>query len=53
VRRYGPDYVDRLRSAGFHVEMSSIADLCAHDTCRRMGLTPASGAMCYCAKSTV
>jgi hypothetical protein len=50
VRRYGPDYVDRLRSAGFHVEISCVADLCNCDERERMGLTCASGDMYYCTK---
>ena len=50
VRRYGPDYVDRLRDAGFEVQVTGVADLCGEDDAVRLGLTPASGEICYCTK---
>ena len=50
VRRYGPDYADRLRAAGFHVRIARIAELASADEARRMGLTPASGDIYYCTK---
>ena len=50
VRRYGPDYVDRLYEAGFSVEVSKVNDLVQSDEAVRMGLTPASGEIYYCTK---
>ncbi|MGQ9854212.1 MAG: class I SAM-dependent methyltransferase [Candidatus Oleimicrobiaceae bacterium] len=50
VRRYGPDYVDRLRAAGFKVEITTIRDLVDHKEAVEMGLTPASGEIYYCTK---
>jgi SAM-dependent methyltransferase len=51
VRRYGPDYVERLRGAGFQVCTCTVADLVRPADARRMGLTPASGEIYYCTKS--
>jgi SAM-dependent methyltransferase len=50
VRNYGPDYVDRLREAGFSVEVAQVMDLVKSDEAIRMGLTPASGEIYYCTK---
>lgn len=50
VRRYGPDYVVRLRDAGFHVEVTEIHDLVDDDEANRMGLTPAAGEIYCCTK---
>lgn len=50
VRAYGPDYVDRLRDAGFRVEVTTVNDLVEHDDAVRMGLTSASGDIFYCTK---
>jgi SAM-dependent methyltransferase len=50
VRRYGPDYVDRLREAGFTVEVIRVGDLVSSNEAERMGLTRASGAIHYCTK---
>ena len=50
VRRYGPDYIDRLREAGFAVEMTKIIDLVNRKEAVRMGLTPESGDIYYCTK---
>jgi SAM-dependent methyltransferase len=47
VRRYGPDYADRLREAGFRVEITRAPDMADGDEIERMGLTPASGEI-YC-----
>ncbi len=49
VRRYGPDYVDRLREAGFSVGTTKVDDLVQSDEAVRMGLT-ASGEIYYCTK---
>ncbi len=50
VRRYGPDYVDRLLEAGFKVEVKKVDDLFEKGDTVRMGLTPASGEIYYCTK---
>jgi SAM-dependent methyltransferase len=50
VRRYGPDYLDRLRDAGFTVEIIKVKDLANDEDAVRMGLTPASGDIYYCTK---
>jgi SAM-dependent methyltransferase len=50
VRRYGPDYIDRLREAGFGVDVFSAADIASPEECIRMGLTAATGALYFCRK---
>ena len=50
VRRYGPDYVDRLREAGFTVKITKVSDLANSEEAVEMGLTPASGEIYYCTK---
>ena len=50
VRRYGPDYVDRLRSAGFGVDVFETSDLVDACDAERMGLTKASGRIYFCTK---
>lgn len=50
VRRYGPDYIDRLREAGFDVQVFKVADLVGPDQAIKMGLTAAAGEIFYCAK---
>ncbi len=50
VRRYGTDYIDRLRESGFTVKVSSVSDLFEKHDIERMGLTPASGEIYYCSK---
>ena len=50
VRRYGPDYVDRLREAGFNVATTRASDLVPADEAARMGLTPAAGEIYFCTK---
>lgn len=50
VRRYGPDYVDRLRDAGFKVKITKANDFVQNDEAIRMGLTSASGEIYYCTK---
>lgn len=40
VRRYGPDYADRLRKAGFLVDVSQTWDLADPAEIQRMGLKP-------------
>ena len=50
VRRYGLDYADRLRDAGFTVQVIKVADLASRGDAVTMGLTPASGEIYYCIK---
>jgi len=50
VRRYGPDYVDRLRDSGFEVEVVSVNNLANIEEAKLMGLTEASGEIYYCTK---
>jgi SAM-dependent methyltransferase len=51
VRRYGTDYIERLREAGFKVKVSRVSDLFKPSDIVRMGLTPASGEIYYCYKT--
>jgi SAM-dependent methyltransferase len=53
VRRYGLDYADRLREAGFSVEIIKANDLVQNDEAVRMGLTSASGEIYYCTKQCI
>ncbi len=50
VRRYGLDYIDRLREAGFRVEITKVCDFVDDKEAIEMGLTPASGEIYYCTK---
>jgi SAM-dependent methyltransferase len=50
VRRYGPDYLDRLREAGFNIKTTKISDFVNVKDAVRMGLTSASGDIYYCTK---
>jgi predicted SAM-dependent methyltransferase len=50
VRRYGPDYIDRLREAGFNVEVTEVNDLVDKKGATLLGLSNASGEIYYCTK---
>jgi SAM-dependent methyltransferase len=50
VRRYGPDFVERLRGVGFLVKTNRVADYFDSEDIVRMGLTSASGDIYYCTK---
>jgi len=50
VRRYGPDYVERLEEAGFNVKVTYPSDLLQIEDITRMGITNAAGAIYYCTK---
>ena len=50
VRNYGPDYAERLMSAGFSVRIITVNDLVQHEDIVRMGLTPSSGDIAYCTR---
>ena len=49
IRKYGWDYVDRLREAGFTVDTIRVSDLVNGNQAVRMGLASA-GAIFYCTK---
>lgn len=51
VRRYGPDYLSRLREAGLDVKVRLPADVASPDEVLRMGLTPPSGEIYYCRRA--
>ncbi len=50
VRKYGPDYVDRLRDAGFRVATTNVEDMVQTEEAKSMGLTSASGEIFVCTK---
>ena len=52
VRRYGPDFVNRLREAGFTVEIVGINDVVNDREAVEMGLTADTGTIYYCTKQT-
>jgi len=51
TRRYGPDYVERLQETGFILKFTGVNHLVTKDEAVRMGLTVASGEICYCTKT--
>lgn len=51
VRRYGPDFADRLKEAGFAVTVVSPPDFLTPDEVARMGITAAAGDIFYCTRS--
>jgi SAM-dependent methyltransferase len=48
VRRYGSDYVNRLRDAGFAVQVHNVADLATDEEAARMSLNAAAGQIHVC-----
>lgn len=50
VRLYGPDYIERLKEAGFSVELSRPSDFLTREEIERMGITSAAGEIYYCTK---
>jgi len=50
VRRYGPDYIHRLRDSGFSVDVISVADLMISSDAERMGLANTGSVIYYCEK---
>ena len=51
VRIYGPDYVDRLREAGFAVTETRVPDLVSPEDAQLMGLTQAAGEIHLCRRA--
>lgn len=50
VRRYGPDFADRLRDAGFKVKVTAPADFLSSQEIEQMGLAREAGEVYYCEK---
>ncbi|MFZ4621701.1 MAG: class I SAM-dependent methyltransferase [Bacteroidota bacterium] len=50
VRKYGNDYIDRLREAGFTVKKSTVYDIFTSEERERMGLTDSCGDIFFCTK---
>ena len=50
VRRYGPDFVDRLRECDFKVKTVTPRDLFTPEEIVRMGLSPADREIYFCTK---
>lgn len=48
VRAYGPDYADRLREAGFKVDITRATDMMTPADATRMGLGPLAGEIYLC-----
>jgi SAM-dependent methyltransferase len=51
VRRYGLDYVDRLREAGFEVKVTDVRDLVPRDDLAPMGLTRSAAVIYECRRA--
>jgi hypothetical protein len=51
VRRYGPDYTERLQEAGFRVTILQPWDIVARADAVRMGIGPATGEIYRCTPS--
>ena len=47
VRRYGPDFVERLRGAGFKVKVTTPSDLLSGEEIEQMGITADAGEIYY------
>lgn len=50
VRLYGPDYMERLKEAGFSVDFTRPSDFLTREEIVRMGITGAAGEIYYCTK---
>lgn len=50
VRRYGPDYADRLREEGFQLEVFQVRDIADRDEAAQMGLNHECGDIYFCTK---
>ncbi len=51
LRRYGADYVERLREAGFQVTLVGVEDLACPEEAFRMGLSGCSDKLFICTKA--
>lgn len=52
VRRYGPDYVDRLRQAGFEVGITRLSDFVPAAEVTRLGLSSVAGEIYHCRRTS-
>ena len=50
VRRYGPDFADRLRDAGFKVKVTTPSDFLTSQEIEQMGITRDAGEIYHCEK---
>jgi len=50
VRRYGTDYIERLKEAGFKVDVTIPSDFLSKEEITRMSLTGAVGEIYYCSR---
>lgn len=50
MRKYGNDYIDRLRESGFTVRKSTVEELFTSEERHRMGLTDSCGDIFFCTK---
>ncbi len=48
VRRYGPDYVDRLREAGFEVAITKTSEMVTASEASRLGISAVAGEIYHC-----
>lgn len=51
VRKYGPDYLDRLLESGFKVDVATVDDLLPVEKRERLGMLRNAGFIHYCRKS--
>ena len=50
VRRYGPDFIERLREQGFKVKVTTPTDFLIEEEIELMGITDAAGEIYHCTK---
>jgi ubiquinone/menaquinone biosynthesis C-methylase UbiE len=50
VRKYGPDFVERLKEGGFRVKVITASDFLTEQETGLMGITEAAGDIYYCTK---
>jgi hypothetical protein len=50
VRRYGPDYLERLRVSGFKVRCVTAQDFLSESEIETMGITPEAGQIYFCSR---
>jgi len=50
VRKYGPDFLERLKESGFKVKVTKASDFLTEEEIELMGITDAAGEIYYCTK---
>jgi ubiquinone/menaquinone biosynthesis C-methylase UbiE len=50
VRKYGPDFLERLKESGFKVKLTTASDFLTEEEMELMGITDAAGEIYYCTK---